>query len=55
MHQFIAWLSMDGYGPYVWSAYGLVTTVLLLHLWGCRVQKKRIQRTLKTWFKRMST
>ncbi len=27
------WFAMDGYGPYVWSAYGLSLLILLLLLW----------------------
>jgi len=45
---------MGGYANYVWSAYGLVFAVLLLHRLGVRWQRKRVFRTLETWFKQTS-
>ncbi len=52
MNHLIEWLAMGGYAPYVWSAYGLVTMVLVLNLFGVRRQKIRTQQQLKHWFKR---
>lgn len=51
LNAFVMWLCMGGYASYVWSAYGLVFAVLLLHGLGERWQRKRIFRSLETWFK----
>ncbi len=51
MSILMQWLDMGKYASYVWSAYGLVFAVLLLNGLGCRWQKKRIQKSLQTWFK----
>lgn len=48
------WLSMGGYGAYVWSAYGIAGAILIINiLWG-RFRRKRIQHKLKQFFIRES-
>ena len=46
-----AFLEMGGYGPYVWSAYGLVLGALTLNaLWAYRLAKeteRRLRRLLQ--------
>lgn len=54
MHAMMEWFSMGGYACYVWSAYGVVGAVFLLNALSCRWQKKRIESSLKNWFKRTS-
>lgn len=48
------WFFMGEYTNYVWSAYGLVTMVLLYNVLSCRWKKKRIQQSLQIWFKQTS-
>jgi len=55
LNTFVMWLYMGGYANYVWSAYGLVFAVLMLNSLGIRWQRKRIIRSLETWFKQTST
>ena len=33
--------AMDGYGSYVWSAYGITLAVLIWNVWSARPQLKR--------------
>ncbi|MFI4919204.1 MAG: heme exporter protein CcmD [Legionellales bacterium] len=51
MNQFLEWLAMGGYATYVWSAYGLVCTVLVVNVLGIKWQKKRTHQKLQQWFK----
>ena len=34
-------LAMDGYGAYVWSAYGITLVVLVWNVWAARAKLKR--------------
>lgn len=52
MKQFFDWLAMGGYSAYVWPAYGLVCTVLILNFLGIRLQKARTRQKLQRWFER---
>ena len=52
MNQFIEWASMGGYSLYVWSAYGLVFTVLFINIINIKSKKNRTQKKLGQWFKR---
>jgi heme exporter protein D len=52
MNSFLQWLSMGGYSSYVWSAYGIVCSVLLLQVLGLSIQKKRTHTKLRQWFKK---
>lgn len=52
MSQFLAWFSFGGYGPYVWSAYGLMCGVLALTWVRAKKQQRRIHQQLRTWFQR---
>ncbi len=54
MQELMQWFSMGGYGSYVWSAYGLVIGMLCVNAVGCHWQKKRIDKSLQTWFKQLS-
>lgn len=51
MSQFLSWCAMGGYSVYVWSAYALVTLVLVLNGIAVRVHKKRLHQKLRQWFK----
>lgn len=55
MNSLLHWLSMGDYALFVWPAYGIVITILMLNVAGCRWQKKRIKKSLKTWYKRISS
>jgi len=43
---------MGEYSTYVWPAYGLVITFLILNLLNIKWQKKRIYKQLEQFFKR---
>jgi heme exporter protein D len=49
MKALLAWLSMGGYGLYVWSAYGLVFLYIVLQLFGLRSFKQRSLAQLSRW------
>ena len=51
MSQFIQYLDMGGYSLYVWPAYGIVCTVLLLNILFAKRKKKRTYQQLQQWFK----
>lgn len=52
MKHFFEWLAMGGYSLYVWPAYGLVCAVLVMNLFGMKIQKIRTRQKLQQWFKR---
>ncbi|KTC89068.1 heme exporter protein CcmD [Legionella cincinnatiensis] len=52
MNQFLEWLTMGGYSIYVWSAYGLVSVVLVMNLLGMKWKRKQTHQKLQQWFKR---
>lgn len=52
MNSFGQWLSMGGYAQYVWPAYGIVGSVLLFHVVGIKLQKKRRLSQLRQWLKK---
>jgi len=52
MTTLLHWVSMGGYAPYVWSAYGLVGLFLVLQLLALRSFKQRSLRQLSRWFDR---
>ncbi|KTD15517.1 heme exporter protein CcmD [Legionella sainthelensi] len=52
MNQFLEWLTMGGYSIYVWSAYGLVSVVLVMNLLGMKWKRKQTRQKLQQWFKR---
>ena len=54
MHEMIQWFFMGGYACYVWTAYGLVSLLLILNGVSCVMQGKRIRKSLQTWFKQTS-
>lgn len=45
------WLSMGGYAPYIWTAYGLAALVLVLNLLDLKCQRGRVRKKLTSWFK----
>ena len=51
MNQFMQWLGMGGYSIYIWPAYGLVCTVLVVNLLGIKRQRIRTRKILQQWFK----
>ena len=51
MNQFMEWLAMGGYSMYIWSAYGLVSFVLVMNLLSIKWQQKRTRIQLQQWFK----
>jgi heme exporter protein D len=52
MNQVVDWLAMGGYSIYVWPAYGLVCTVLVMNILGMKWQRKQTRQKLQQWFKR---
>jgi heme exporter protein D len=50
MTRFMQWLAMGGYSPYIWSAYGLVAVVLVITIFGLRLQRLRTHKFLQQWF-----
>ncbi|KTD59335.1 heme exporter protein CcmD [Legionella santicrucis] len=52
MNQVLEWLTMGGYSIYVWSAYGLVSVVLVMNLLGMKWKRKQTRQKLQQWFKR---
>lgn len=53
MSEILDLLKMGGYSTYIWSAYGLVVTVLILNLLNIRWQRKRGYKKLEQYFKRL--
>jgi heme exporter protein D len=51
MKPWLDCLSMGGYAGYVWPAYGLVCSVLVLILAAIKKQKKHTKLKLDEWFK----
>ncbi len=51
MSTLMQYFSMGKYTYYVWPAYGVVVGMLLLQGLNCRLQKERIKKSLKIWFK----
>lgn len=51
MHRFFEWLAMGGYSIYVWPAYGLVASTLIIIVFSVKMQKKRTHHKLQQWFK----
>lgn len=45
------WLTMQGYGSYIWSAYGIVAVFLIGQLCALPRYRKRIQQQLQQWFR----
>lgn len=40
---------MDGYAPYVWSAYGITLAVLIWNVWSAgRLRKQNLERARST-------
>jgi heme exporter protein D len=52
MNAFLQWFNMGGYGAYVWSAYGMVSMVLVLNVLGIQWNRRRTRALLGQWFKR---
>lgn len=52
MNSFVHWLSMNGYGYYVWSAYGVVLGGLVANVILIWRQRSRTRRFLNQWFDR---
>lgn len=44
-------LLMGGYAFYVWCAYGLAVTMVMLTVITMKQRHKRIRQILKQWFK----
>lgn len=53
MSLFVQWASMKGYALYVWSAYGLVLTVLIGNVIWVQLQGLRIRNALLKWRARL--
>lgn len=54
MSLFIHWLSMNGYGYYIWSAYGAVFGVLAVNVLLIWRQRIRTRQLLRQWFDRLN-
>ncbi len=51
MSGWMNWVWMNGYGAYIWPAYGLVLGVLALNLVLIKRQRIVTFKILKKWFK----
>lgn len=51
MSQLSAWLSMGGYAVYVWPAYVLVSSVLILGAISVKKQAAQTRKKLLQWVK----
>ncbi len=51
MNAILQWLSMGGYAIYVWSAYGLVGSLLIINILAIKWQKKKTYKQLQRWFR----
>lgn len=51
MNLGLEWLSMGGYASYVWPAYGLVCSALLMIWLVVKRQKRQMKARLEQWFK----
>lgn len=45
-------LTMDGHGPYVWSAYAITVTVMVLLIVSPIIRKRRLLRELRGEYRR---
>jgi len=52
MNSFVTWFSMGGYSKYIWSAYGIVFSVLSLNMLSIRVKMTRTKKELQQSFKK---
>lgn len=52
MSQINLWLTMGGYGMYIWPAYGITCFILIVHIIDIRHQRKRIHKKLRQWLQR---
>lgn len=52
MNTLSAWFSMGGYYAYVWSAYGLVLSVMLVNYLLIKKQSIQIRQRVTRWLKR---
>lgn len=43
------WFEMGGYGAFIWSAYGLTLSVLLINLFLNRWRRKKLITRLKSF------
>lgn len=50
--QILTWFEMGGYAYYVWSAYGLVFSALIITVLLIKRQRIQIHQKLHNWFKR---
>lgn len=53
MSSLMYFLSMNGYGHYIWSAYGAVFGVLIANVLLIWRQRLRTRRLLTQWFDRL--
>ncbi len=44
------WLAMNGYGVYIWSAYGVVGCVFVGLTIAVKRQNRRTRAVLKRWY-----
>lgn len=54
MNACLHWFAMNGYGNYIWSAYGLVFAVLVINAISIKWLKRRTQKRLLHWYKRQA-
>jgi heme exporter protein CcmD len=50
MNELMHWFAMNGYAPYIWSAYGLVLGVFSCNLFAIKRQNKQTRKQLQQWF-----
>ena len=49
MQQFTKWIAMGGYYWYIWPAYALVASVLIINALGLRRNRRVTQKRLQIW------
>lgn len=52
MNHFLQELTMGGYFFYVWTAYGLVCSVLVLHVLAAKLREASVRKWLNQRLKR---
>ena len=48
------WLSMGGYGVFVWGAYITTLSILILNVLWSRLTRRKILKQLKLFFARLT-
>lgn len=49
-----SWFAMDGYALYVWIAYGLACSFIILGFLSVIKKQKKTRRQLNSWYKKQT-